>query len=225
MAEDFIQLPVALSPGDKLRTQSNLIGANTVKQEVHTLADPDGTLVSSSLLAKDASITPLLKKADLAIASGGNLYTTDTYALKISQGKARIGGTTVTTSATNPNATFTVENPTGNTRNVFIVGFDIYASANCNVQYITNYASVNVSLSPLFNPNRAGGAPTSVKIYAGNTDAVNPTVQPIVSVVTANSPLKLQQFVILPPGQVMGVKASGASTGSSITANIFVFEE
>lgn len=47
MSESFIQLP-SDSVGKSIRTQLN----SGVHQEVHTLADPDGTLVSSSLIVR-----------------------------------------------------------------------------------------------------------------------------------------------------------------------------
>lgn len=153
-------------------------------------------------------------------------YVSDTFAAKIGQGKARIGGATVTTTAVNPNASYSVENPAGNTRVVYVVGFDCYIdTGSASITYRTGGTTPNPSVGTLFNPNRATSAPSAAIVHAGNVDPTGFTTEPIGSRLTSGSPLKLAQLVILPPGSVFGIRVTGAATGTNITANGFLYEE
>lgn len=165
-----------------------------------------------------------LRATPVPVTAAATLPTTDVFAVKIGQGKARIGGKQVTTSTLNQNAYFTVSNPAGNTRNVYVVGFDVYSTSSAAIQYATDFTPVNPSVGT-FNPNRATSAPSSAVVYAGTTAYAGATIQPIASQINANSPLKISLLVILPPGQLLGIQVTGAAVGANISANVFFYEE
>lgn len=203
-----VEAPVTLNPGtggDQVRAENTTYG----KQQVISLADPDGTLVLASTLP-DVTDRAARALGHVALDAGTNIIGNVGSALASYSGLGQIfvAGGMVALSATSPQGSLWISNPATSGKTLMVVQWSVYCqTSDAKVEYFADATSAGTVVTPFQTSDGGGVSAAQVKVGVGALSGG--TAIPAGHISSANAPLEKAVPIFLPAGKSFAIRVAG----------------